>query len=111
MDMKSSARLIWPAIALGIAGLFVPGSAVGQASIQPPGQAAAPPAPQNLPNRVTLDEAIKLALKHNHSLQAARTTILQNQALEITANLRPNPTLLGDAQFLPFFQPSEFSGT
>jgi cobalt-zinc-cadmium efflux system outer membrane protein len=75
------------------------------------GQAAAPAAPQSLPTRVTVDVAIDLALKHNHSLQAARTTILQNQALEITANLRPNPTLLGDAQFLPFFQPSEFSGT
>jgi cobalt-zinc-cadmium efflux system outer membrane protein len=75
------------------------------------GQTVAPAAPQSLPTRVTLDVAIDLALKHNHSLQAARTTILQNQALEITANLRPNPTLLGDAQFLPFFQPSEFSGT
>jgi cobalt-zinc-cadmium efflux system outer membrane protein len=79
------------------------------------GQAATPaapaPAPQTLPARVTLDEAIDLAIKHNHSLQAARTTILQNQAEEITANLRPNPTVLGDAQFLPFFQPNEFSGT
>src|SRR6202035_5550348 len=56
-------------------------------------------------------EAIDLAVKHNHSLQAARTTILLNQAQEITANLRPNPVLLGDAQFLPFFQPSQFSGT
>jgi cobalt-zinc-cadmium efflux system outer membrane protein len=66
--------------------------------------------PQNLPTRVTLDDAIDLALKHNHSLQAARTTILENQALEITANLRPNPVLLGDAQFLPFFNPSDFTG-
>jgi cobalt-zinc-cadmium efflux system outer membrane protein len=74
-------------------------------------QAAATAAPQIPPVRVTLDEAIDMALKHNHSLQAARTTILQNQAQEITANLRPNPTVLGDAQFLPFFQPSEFNGT
>ncbi len=56
------------------------------------------------PARVTLDQAIDLALQHNHSLQAARTTILQNQAQEITANLRPNPVLIGDAQFLPVFQ-------
>ena len=68
------------------------------------------PPPQNLPARVTLDQAIDLALKHNHSLQAARTTILQNQAQEITANLRPNPVLLGDAQFLPLFNPSNFTG-
>jgi cobalt-zinc-cadmium efflux system outer membrane protein len=58
--------------------------------------------------RITLDEAIRLALQHNHALQAARTTILQNQALETTANLRPNPTLSWDAQFLPIFQPSKF---
>ncbi len=38
-----------------------------------------------------------------------RSTILQNQAEEITANLRPNPTLGLDAQFLPIFQPNQFS--
>ena len=51
------------------------------------------PAQTQGPVRITLDEAIQLALQHNHSLHAARTTILQNQAQEITANLRPNPTL------------------
>jgi outer membrane protein, heavy metal efflux system len=61
------------------------------------------------PVKITLDEAIQLALQHNHALQAARTTILQNEALEITANLRPNPTLLGDAQFIPVFQPDKFN--
>jgi len=72
-------------------------------------QAPAQGAPQNPAARVMLDQAIDLALKHNHSLQAARTLILQNQALETTANLRPNPVLSGDAQFLPFFQPSNFT--
>jgi cobalt-zinc-cadmium efflux system outer membrane protein len=42
-------------------------------------------------------------------LKAARTTILQNQAQEITANLRPNPTLSGDSQFLPVFQTGQFT--
>jgi outer membrane protein, heavy metal efflux system len=107
MHMKFRAWKWWPLIVLGVSSLFVPTRSAGQAA----GQAGAQAAPQNLPARVTLDEAIDLALKHNHSLQAARTTILQNQALEITANLRPNPTLLGDAQFLPIFQPSQFSGT
>jgi cobalt-zinc-cadmium efflux system outer membrane protein len=103
MNTKSRARTCWPAIAIGVLGLLAP--------VRAAGQTAAPAVPQqNLPARVTLDDAIDLALKHNHSLQAARTTILQNQAEEITANLRPNPTLLGDAQFLPFFQPSQFSG-
>jgi cobalt-zinc-cadmium efflux system outer membrane protein len=60
--------------------------------------------------RITLDQAIDLALAHNHSLKATRTQILQNQAQEITANLRPNPTLGLDTQFIPFFSPQDFSG-
>ncbi len=60
--------------------------------------------------RITLDQAIDLALAHNHSILATRTLVLQNQAQEITANLRPNPTLSGDSQFLPFFSPQDFSG-
>ncbi len=58
---------------------------------------------------ITLDQAIDLALAHNHALKATRTLILQNQALEITANLRPNPTLNFDSQFVPIFSPSNFS--
>ena len=61
------------------------------------------------PTRITLDQAIDLALAHNHAIQATRTLILQNQAQEITANLRPNPTLGGDAQFIPVFNPNDFS--
>jgi len=63
---------------------------------------------QNI-TRITLDQAIDLALAHNHSLKATRTLILQNQAQEITANLRPNPTLGVDSQFIPFFSPQDFS--
>jgi len=59
--------------------------------------------------RLTLDEAIQLALEHNHNLKAAQTTIQQNQALEITANLRPNPVLTADTQFIPIFQPESFT--
>ena len=59
---------------------------------------------------ISLDQAIDLALAHNHSIQAARTLILQSQAQEITANLRPNPTLSADTQFIPFFSPQDFSG-
>jgi outer membrane protein, heavy metal efflux system len=61
------------------------------------------------PARITLDQAVQMALRHNHTLLAARTTIQQSEAEETTANLRPNPVLVGDAQFLPFFQPSQFS--
>jgi cobalt-zinc-cadmium efflux system outer membrane protein len=68
---------------------------------------AASPAPVQGPVKITLDDAIQMALAHNHTLLAARTTIQQSEALETTANLRPNPVLLGDAQFLPIFQPDQ----
>src|SRR5260370_10294005 len=61
------------------------------------------------PTLISLDQAIDLALAHNHAIQATRTLILQNQAQEITANLRPNRTLGADSQFIPVFSPQNFS--
>jgi cobalt-zinc-cadmium efflux system outer membrane protein len=58
------------------------------------------------PARITLDEAIQMALEHNHSLLATRTTIQQSEAEEITANLRPNPIFFTDWDYLPLFAPS-----
>jgi outer membrane protein, heavy metal efflux system len=52
--------------------------------------------------KITLDDAIQLALKHNHNLLAAQTTIEQDEALETQANLRPNPALFADWEYLPF---------
>src|ERR1019366_5064966 len=101
MDAKLRARKWRPLIALSALALL---TAVRMAA-----QGPANAAPQNPAARVTLDQAIDLAVQHNHSLQAARTLILQNQAQEITANLRPNPVLSGDTQFLPFFTPSDFT--
>ena len=66
------------------------------------------PSPTQGPVKITLDDAIQMALTHNHTLLAARTTIQQNEAQETTANLRPNPVLLGDAQFLPVFNWDQF---
>jgi cobalt-zinc-cadmium efflux system outer membrane protein len=65
--------------------------------------------PTQGPVKITLDDAIQMALAHNHTLAAARSTIDQSEALETTANLRPNPVLLGDAQFLPLFHPDQAS--
>src|SRR5271156_3379880 len=83
-----------------------------QNSSQNPAQTS----PQNVPSgqvhgsvRISLDEAIQKALENNHTLKAARTAIQQNEAQETTANLRPNPVLTLDAQFLPIFRPSEFT--
>lgn len=86
----------------------------GQSGAQAPAPAVTPsgtPLPANPPaaKEVTLDEAIRLALLNNPSLKATRTQIDQNLAQETTANLRPNPELSGDSQFLPIFNPSQFS--
>ena len=56
---------------------------------------------------VTLDQAIQMALQHNHSLLAARTAVPQNEAQEVTANLRPNPTLFTDWEYLPLVNTGE----
>jgi len=98
--------ILLAAAALGFAAL-----ANGQAN--PTGTSTAPQtsanSPAPTPAQITLDDAIRMALLHNHALQAMRTTIQQSQAEEVTANLRPNPTLGLDAQFLPIFQPNQFS--
>lgn len=68
-----------------------------------------PRSPSAAQTQITLDDAIKLALENSPSLKAARTQIQQSQAQEITANLRPNPTLSADSQFIPIFSPGDFS--
>jgi len=84
----------WWSRALGcVAGALLAGSAFAQG-----------------PVKITLEDAIRLALQHNHNLLAARTTIDQSKDQEITANLRPNPALFGDWEYLPFFSPSNFTG-
>jgi outer membrane protein, heavy metal efflux system len=95
--------------------LFAASPFFGAAGAQsPPTQTPSPPQAQTLAQKpgavtITLDDAIQMALRHNHNLLAARTTIQQSEAEETTANLRPNPVLLGDTQFLPIFQPSRFN--
>ncbi len=88
MRSLSWRRLAW----LGILLLLISGVGLGQNT-----------------TLIGLDQAIDLALAHNHALKATRTLILQNQAQEITANLRPNPTFGADSQFIPIFAPQDFS--
>jgi len=59
------------------------------------------------PVRITLDEAIQMALQHNHNMLAMITTIQQAEAEETTANLRPNPTLFADWEYLPLGSPAK----
>ena len=81
--------LPWAGAALAF--MFLSGLSMGQAATQ-----------------ITLDQAIDLAMKNSPTIRAARTQIDQNKAQETTANLRPNPVLSWDTQFLPFFTPSGF---
>jgi outer membrane protein, heavy metal efflux system len=102
-------RGIVPAVALFALPVFA--TAQQNPAPTPTAPASSQGATAQLPSMlVTLDEAIRLSLLHNHALQAMRTTIQQSQAEEITANLRPNPNLGIDTQYLPIFQPNKFSG-
>ncbi len=58
------------------------------------------------PVRITLEEAVEMALRHNHNIIAARTAIDQNLAQEVTANLRPNPSVFVDWDYLPLGSPA-----
>ncbi len=59
------------------------------------------------PTSITLDEAIRIALQHNHNMLAMMTAIQQSQAEEITQNLRPNPSLFADWEYLPLRSPAK----
>jgi outer membrane protein, heavy metal efflux system len=102
-------RLRFPVLFLAV--LF--SGAAGAQSPPAPSQSPSPPAQALAQNpgsvTISLDDAIQMALSHNHNILAARTTVQQNEAEEITANLRPNPVILSDWQFLPVFQPSQFT--
>ena len=69
----------------------------------PPTAAPTPTRDRPAATQITLEQAITLALANSPSIKAARTQIQQSQAQEITANLRPNPTLSWDSQFIPVF--------
>ncbi len=93
-----------------LSALYAPIAAAQSSGAQGPGiPQTNTPAQKPAGVLISLDEAIQMALQHNHNLLAARTLIQQFQAEETTANLRPNPVLIGDSQFLPIFQPSQFS--
>ncbi len=71
-------------------------------------QLTAPGRPNAPSVTVTLDQAIGYAL-NSPSVIAQRMLISQNKEQEVTANLRPNPTLAWDAQYLPLFTPDLWS--
>jgi cobalt-zinc-cadmium efflux system outer membrane protein len=93
----------------GLLALASSASAQEAPPARPTPTSVAPAQNTNASAHITLEDALRLAVQHNHALLALRSTILQNQAQEITANLRPNPNLAWDAQFIPLFNPSNFN--
>ena len=61
--------------------------------------------------KIDLEQAIQMALAHNHALKAARTQIQQSQAEEITAAIRPNPVFTYDDLYVPIFSPSQLNSS
>ena len=94
-----SPRVLLSSLLLGLAALASPVHAQSQTQTNAPAPAMTT---SQGPVKITLDDAIQLALKHNHNLLAAQTTIEQDQALEEQANLRPNPSIFADWEYLPF---------
>lgn len=73
------------------------------AGAQPP---AAPPAATH----VSMADAVRLALAHNHQLIAQRLNVDISKADEITAGLKPNPVFTSTNENFPVFSPSQLTG-
>ncbi|HZT32855.1 MAG TPA: TolC family protein [Bryobacteraceae bacterium] len=58
---------------------------------------------------VSLDDAIRLALAHNHALLAQRLNIDQAQANQISASLKPNPVWSMVNEDFPVFSPKDMT--
>lgn len=80
------------------------GGAVLVCGVIPAGVAAQTPAPAA---RVSMADAVRLALEHNHQLRAQRLNVDVSKADEITAALKPNPVLTSTNENFPLFAPSQ----
>ena len=58
-----------------------------------------------IPNSISMDQAVRIALAYNQSLRAQRLNIDQNRAEEITAALKPNPSFTTLVDTIPLFSP------
>jgi outer membrane protein, heavy metal efflux system len=72
-------------------------------------QSPAAPSPAAPLTRVSMSEAVRLALERNHQLLAQRLGVDVAKADEITAALKPNPVFTSSNQYFPVFTPSQFS--
>jgi cobalt-zinc-cadmium efflux system outer membrane protein len=103
-------QLLWGQATIPLSSTAAAPGVAGRSQAEPQATPSAPP-PADRPaaTQITLEQAISMALANSPAIKAARTQIQQSQAQEITANLRPNPTLNWDSQFIPVFSPGDFS--
>jgi outer membrane protein, heavy metal efflux system len=83
-------------------------SAASKAQQSPAPPVPPPPAPLS---RIDLEQAVQLAINHNHTLKAQENQIQQSEAQEITAAIRPNPVFTYDDLYVPIFSPSQLTGS
>jgi cobalt-zinc-cadmium efflux system outer membrane protein len=84
-------------VGAGMIALALPATAAAQV-------AAAAPAPSA---RVSMADAVRLALERNHGLRAQRLNVDISKADEITAALKPNPVLTSTNENFPIFSPTD----
>ena len=89
-----------------LVGRFV-GAALVAVSATAVGRAQAPGAPIVPASRVSMADAVRLALEHNHQLRAQRLNVDLSKADEITAALKPNPALTSTNENFPIFSPGQ----
>jgi outer membrane protein, heavy metal efflux system len=81
-----------------LVGMAIPAGASAQTPAVPPPQA-----------RVSMADAVRLALAHNHQLAAQRMNVDISKADEVTAALKPNPVLSSVNENFRVFTPSELN--
>jgi cobalt-zinc-cadmium efflux system outer membrane protein len=90
LERRTAAVLVWLAVAT-------------TAAAQTPAPLPAPSA------RVSMSDAVRLALEHNHQLRAQRLNVDVSKADEITAALKPNPVVTSTNASFPVFSPSQLT--
>lgn len=92
--------LVGHCVGAGVVCLAVPAAAGQTPAAQTPAQA--PPA-----TRVSMADAVRLAVEHNHQLRAQRLNVDLSKADEITAALKPNPVFTSTNENFPVFSPNQ----
>jgi cobalt-zinc-cadmium efflux system outer membrane protein len=92
-------RLSRAAIAIALAAALAT-SVAAQGQLGPP--------PQGV--KLSVDDAVRMALAHNQSLGAQRLNIDLSKADELTASQKPKYTFSGSADGFPLFSPSLING-